>query len=77
MKKSEIKVGGEYLAKISGIIVTVRVDSIEEIDGRVLESTYARRVIKAQTKYQVTNLRTGRTTWFRSATKFRGIALVK
>lgn len=66
MKKSEIKVGGLYRAKVSGRIVTVRVDAIREDwrpDGRPLP-----------TKYDVTNLATGRKTIFRSAVKFRYVA---
>lgn len=63
MKKAEIKVGGMYLAKISGVIVTVRVNAIRD-------SIQARN--KSVTVYDVTNLRTGRKTTFRSAAKFRG-----
>lgn len=62
MKKAEIKVGGLYLAKISGKMVTVRVDRIRpryEAD----HDTVA---------YEVTNLSTGRKVTFRSAAKFRG-----
>lgn len=64
MKKSEIKVGGHYTAKVSNKIVTVRVDSIRERDGYK----------KMETVYNVTNLTTGRTTTFRSAAKFRSEA---
>lgn len=58
MKKSEIKVGGLYAAKVNEKLVTVRVDNI----GSGFDST---------TYYNVTNLSTGRQTTFRSAAKFR------
>lgn len=58
MKKSEIVVGGKYVAKVAGRLTTVRVDLIREYDG--------------QTRYDVTNLVTQRRTTFRSAAKFRG-----
>ncbi len=61
MKKAEIKVGGHYIAKVSGRIVTVRVDAIRECGGY----DHNRPV------YDVTNLTTGRKTTFRSAAKFR------
>ena len=62
MKKAEIRVGGHYRAKVSGTITTVRVDTIRERAG------YSG---KNQTVYDVTNLKTGRKTTFRSAAKFR------
>ncbi len=63
MKKSEIKVGGKYLAKVSGKLTTVRVDAIRE---RAYMSGG-----QSQHYYDVTNLATGRQTTFRSAAKFR------
>lgn len=62
MKKSEIKVGQRYQAKVSGKLTTVRVDRIYE------QTTFGG---KASTSYDVTNLTTGRETKFRSAAKFR------
>jgi hypothetical protein len=65
MKASQIKVGGKYIAKVSGKLTTVRVDSIRETGdwkGRT------------QTRYDVTNLETGRRTTFRSASKLRSQA---
>lgn len=61
MKKSEIRVGGHYRAKVSGRLVTVVVNSIgsKESRGRLV------------TSYSVTNLSTGRKLTFRSAAKFR------
>jgi len=63
MKKSEIRVGGEYAAKVAGNLTTVRVDRIEDYDSNYFG--------KSGTCYHVTNLRTGRKTTFRSAAKFR------
>lgn len=63
MLKSQIKVGGLYTAKVNGQLTTVRVDSV----GSGFDST---------TYYNVTNMRTGRTTTFRSAQKFRGPAAI-
>ena len=71
MKKAEIKVGGMYLAKVSGMVTTVRVDKIRQSpNGRTGE--FAREI----TVYDVTNVKTGRSTTFRSAAKFR-IAVTK
>lgn len=64
MRKHEIKVGGLYLAKVSGQVTTVRVDSI--VDSNVYGPVKVR--------YNVTNLRTGRRCTFESAAKFRGEA---
>jgi len=71
MKASEIKKGGKYIAKVSGNLVTVGVDEIRETrrSGRYDYSgrpTYRDAVI-----YDVTNLKTGRKTTFKSAAKFR------
>ena len=65
MKKCQIEVGGLYLARVSGGISIVRVNDIRE------GSTYAGR---ATTRYDVTNLKTGRRTTFRSAGRFHGVA---
>lgn len=66
MKKSQIKVGGFYVAMVSDKLVTVRVDKIRE-DGVTGYGSTARDA----TRYDVTNMSTGRTTTFRSAAKFR------
>ena len=63
MKKNEIKVGGHYTAKVSSKLTVVSVDRIDERMNR-----YSGRIM---TVYYVTNLRTGRRTSFRSASKFR------
>lgn len=65
MKSKEIKVGGHYMAKVSGNLVTIRVDAIRTRNG------YAS--VKDRTVYDVTNLKTGRKTTFESAMKFRGV----
>lgn len=66
MKKAEIVVGGHYTAKVSGKLVTVRVDAIrDEYRSRGLYDN------QLATFYDVTNLSTGRKTTFRSAAKFR------
>ena len=66
MKKSEIRVGGHYLAKMSGKMVTVRVNAIRDYCSPIFgkEGRWEKR-------YDVTNLSTGRKTTFRSAAKFR------
>lgn len=64
MRKSEIKVGGLYTARVSGRFVTVRVDSIR------LSSAFGGNS-REVTVYEITNLATGRKTQFRSAAKFR------
>ena len=66
MKKDEIRVGGLYLAKVSGNVVTVRVDTIR------ISGPYFAGGGREVTVYDVTNLSTGRKTTFRSAAKFRG-----
>ena len=63
MKKAEITIGGQYIAKVSGRLTTVRVNNIVESSHLL----HCRQV----TLYFVTNLRTGRKTTFRSAAKFR------
>lgn len=65
MKKSEIKVGGHYQAKVSGRLVTVRVDAIRERTGYGSS--------RDRTVFDVTNLTTNRKTTFESAMKFRGV----
>lgn len=64
MKKADIVVGGKYSAKVSGRIVTVRVDAIRE---RPATATF-----RGRTVFDVTNLDTGRKLTFDSAAKFRG-----
>jgi long-subunit fatty acid transport protein len=68
MKAKEIKVGGKYLARVSGRFTTVRVDAIET--ERPIGYGYGR-TIRYGTRYRVTNLLTNRQLTFRSAAKFR------
>jgi hypothetical protein len=63
MKQAEIQVGGVYRAVVSERLVDVRVDAIRE-----QWDTFSRSL---RTRYEVTNLRTGRKLRFRSAQKFR------
>ncbi len=75
MKAKDITVGGKYRAKVSGKIVTVRVDAIREVNRFAGTDAYSgRSKYRDQTVYDVTNLTTGRRTTFRSAMKFRGEA---
>lgn len=69
MKKNEIRIGGHYLAKVSGKLITVRVDAIREVDHRYVRGG------TLQIRYDVTNLSTGRKTTFRSAAKFRSAVI--
>ncbi len=71
MKKSEIVVGGIYVAKVSGKLTKVRVDHIREYEGYTTGESYWKTTHPSQTRYVVTNLATRRQTTFRSATKFR------
>lgn len=64
MKKNEIVTGSCYLAKVSGKLVTVRVDKIR----------FAVPYAGARTVYDVTNLATNQQIIFRSARRFRGEA---
>ncbi|MCZ2341493.1 MAG: hypothetical protein LC104_06805 [Bacteroidales bacterium] len=68
MKKSQIQTDCVYVARVSGRLVTVRVDRIR--DTQVKSCTGFRDA----TLYDVTNLKTMRKLVFRSATKFRGPA---
>ena len=68
MKKHEIKAGCIYVAKVSGKLTTVRVDAIRD-DG--VHIRIGGRSTLSGTRYDVTNLATGRRTTFRSAAKFR------
>lgn len=61
MKANEIQTGSHYKAKVSGNLVTVRVDSKD----------YGYYFGRKYVAYNVTNLVTGRKTSFRSAAKFR------
>lgn len=65
MQHNDIKVGGFYKAKISGVITTVLVTDIQEVTKGASKRTYMH--------YYVRNVRTGRTLIFRSCQKFRSV----
>lgn len=62
MKKADIRVGERYVARVSDILVYVRVDAIRESLNRS---------DKGRIVFDVTNLKTGRKLVFQSAAKFR------
>jgi len=68
MKKNEITVGAHYVAKVNGRLTTVRVDDIWSVGVPLGGGS-----VRDTTRYNVTNLTTGRKTTFRSATKFRKV----
>lgn len=72
MLKKDIKVRGHYVAKVGNNLTTVRVDAIREVDG--FRGASSGRTYPSYTCYDVTNLKTGRKTTFRSAAKFRSVA---
>jgi hypothetical protein len=76
MRKGEIKIGEVYIAKVSGKLTHVKVDSIDTVKkyGRKHGLDGKRPSVEA-TVYRVTNLKTGRHVTFRSAAKFRLPAL--
>lgn len=63
-KRSNITVGGEYIAKVAGKVTTVRVLSI---------NSHTDHKGKERLSYSVLNTATGRKTLFRSHTKFRSV----
>lgn len=70
MKGKDIKIGGEYYAKVSGRIVPVRVDSLggrtsQTSNGRAFHNTWI-----------CTNLMTGRRIVVKSAQRFRDPATI-
>jgi hypothetical protein len=66
MKKSEIKVGGTYTARVSGVIVNLRVLGI---DTRTINRLTTRP--RTKTIYLCKNLKTGRTITVLSAQRFK------
>lgn len=71
MLKSQVKVGGEYRARVSRKATTVRVDRIDEVPGYKPSSAGAGNISRG-TRYHCTNLATGRSVIFRSAARFLG-----
>jgi hypothetical protein len=72
MKASEIKIGGVYIAKVSGRLTRVRVDAIRSTDAWRYRGGVPQ--VRGTTVYDVTNITTQRRLTFRSAAKFRGVA---
>lgn len=73
MKKSEIKQGEIYQARVSGNLVLVRVEEIIEHESRSYTGTFSGNTYKrkAVTRYDCTNLSTGRTIIVKSAARLR------
>lgn len=74
MKANEITKGGKYIAKVSGNLTTVRVDEIRETSRSRMNHYSGRLEYTDKVVYDVTNLKTGRKTTFKSAAKFRRAA---
>ena len=67
MKLSEVQVNGRYIAKVSGVLTTVRVVGIREVPPAGRGGTNDR----WRTRIDVVNERTGRKTTFSSAARLR------
>lgn len=72
MKLHDITIGGRYIAKISGVMTTVRVLAIRE-----LPPAWHRPGGKWRTVIDVVNEKTGRKTTFRSAARLRRAAVAE
>lgn len=69
MKKEELVVGKEYVAKHSSGICVVRLDAVIKSPG-FRRPGYGQRASPAMTRYECTKVSTGRKVTFRSALKF-------
>lgn len=67
MKITEVEVNGRYIAKVSGVLTTVRVLGIREVPPPWHGATSDR----WRTRIDVVNERTGRKTTFSSAARLR------
>jgi len=67
MKISEVEVDGRYVAKVSGVLTTVRVLGIREVPP----PTYKANSNRWRTRIDVLNERTGRKITFASAARLR------
>ena len=67
----DIQVGKLYWIRLRGSPIIVRVDSINEIEGRKGNPYSGRRTIRSRTTYSCTNLTSNRQIHVKSATKFR------
>lgn len=70
MKKTEVVVGNEYLAKVSGTLQRVRIvgECRHHVPARHRSETY-----RTLPRWQATNLKTGRTITIKSAQRLRPI----
>jgi hypothetical protein len=66
MKQNEIQIDKLYVAKVNGKLTKVKVNTIR-VHAKTAYS-------QSRTIYDVTNIKTGRSTSFRSASKFRALA---
>lgn len=71
MKGADIRVGGVYLAKVSGAVQRVRVDRVTD---RSVFDRNAPAGVSTRTAWACTNLETGRRIVVKSAQRFRGPA---
>lgn len=60
MRAAEIEVGGRYVAKVSGVLVVVRVDDIGDCRTYRGLDWRGSKVIRESACYNVTNEKTGR-----------------
>jgi len=65
MRKGDVTVGGVYRSTVSGRAVSVRVDRVTDRWDPLSRTV--------RTRYEVTNLRTGRRLTFRSAQRLRPV----
>ena len=71
-KKSQVTVGQVWMAKVSGTVCRVRVDSIRETEPFYSWNQGFRKLVRPSTTiYECTNLRTGKQIRVHSATRFR------
>ncbi len=67
MKIADVQVGGRYVAKVSGVLTTVRILAIREVPP----AWHGDRDGRWRTRIDVVNERTGRKTTFASAARLR------
>lgn len=70
MKIAEVQIGGRYLAKVSGVLTTVRVLGLREVPP----AWHRPGSNRWRTRIDVVNERTGRKTTFASAARLRRAA---
>ena len=73
MKAEDVQLGQHYLARVSGKLVTVRVDDIfERVAKKHVTGWRGECIVRFVPCYRVTNTATGHKLVFRSVAKFRG-----